>query len=127
MDGAVGEAVELVMIAHRLIALTVAYAIALHALLSGFAVTAVTAGRAADICVPATNATRAMPPAPAAPHPLRSDCLACSAMCGAGLPPAPGVMLVGLTRGPSTEARLSQVVVLAEPRLLPPSRAPPAA
>jgi hypothetical protein len=127
MDAAAGEAVELVMFARRLIALTVAYAIALQALLSGFAVPAVTAGRATDICVPAGNAPRAMPPAPAAPHhPSGSDCLACSTMCGAGLPPAPGALMVGLTRGPSAESRLSQVVVRAEPRLLPPSRAPPA-
>ena len=48
MDAAAGEAVELVMIAHRLIALTVAYAIALHALLSGFAVTDVAAGWATE-------------------------------------------------------------------------------
>ena len=128
MDAAAGDAVELVMIAHRLVALTVAYAIALHALLSGFALPAVTAGRATDICVPAGHAARAMPPAPAAPHhPLGSDCLACSTMCGAGLPPAPDAPMVGLTRGPSAESRLRQVVVRAAPRLLPPSRAPPAA
>jgi hypothetical protein len=125
MDAAASEAIELVMVARRLIALTVAYAIGLHALLSGFAVPA---GRATEICVPAGNAARAMPPAPAAPHhPLGSDCLACSTMCGAGLPPAPGALMVGLTRGPSAESRLSQVVVRAPPRLLPPSRAPPAA
>ena len=124
MDAAAGEAVELVMFARRLIALTVAYAIGLHALLSGFAVPA---GRATEICVPAGNAARAMPPAPAAPHhPLGSDCLAFSTMCGAGLPAAPGALMVGLARGPSTESHLSQVVVRAEPRLLPPSRAPPA-
>ena len=62
MDAAAGEAVELVMIARRLVALTVAYTIALHALLSGFAVPAVTAGRATDICMPAGNAARALPP-----------------------------------------------------------------
>jgi hypothetical protein len=128
MDAAAGEAVEWIMIARRLIALSVAYAIALQALLSGLAVLAAPAGRAADICVPAGNAARAMPPAPAAPHhPLGSDCLACSTMYGAGLPAAPGALMVGLTRGPSTESHLSQVVVRAEPRLLPPSRAPPAA
>ena len=46
MDAAAGEAIELVMVARRLIALTVAYAIGLHALLSGFAVPAVPAGAA---------------------------------------------------------------------------------
>jgi hypothetical protein len=131
MDATTGEAVELAMTARRMIALTVAYAVALQALLSGFAVPAVATGRAAEICLPAANVAHGAPlapaPAPAAPHPSGSDCLACSAMCGAGLIPAPGVMPVGLTRAPSAESRPTQIVLRTEPRLLPPSRAPPAA
>jgi hypothetical protein len=36
-------------------------------------------------------------------------------------------MLVGLTRAPGAESLLTQIVLRTEPRLLPPSRAPPAA
>jgi hypothetical protein len=51
--------------------LTVVYAVALQAMLSGFAVPAVTAGLAGELCVPAANAAAAAPPVPAAPHALR--------------------------------------------------------
>jgi hypothetical protein len=112
------------MTARRMIAVTVAYAIALQALLSGVVGPVAAAGRAGEICSPAANAAL---PAPAAPHPLRSDCLGCPAMCGTGLAPAPGVKPVVLTGVPSAESRLTQVVPRTEPRLLPPSRAPPAA
>jgi len=115
------------MTSRRLIALTVAYAVALQAMLSGFAVPAVTAGPASEICVPAADATPAGLPMPAAPHPMRSDCLGCPAMCGTGLAPAPRVMPVGLTGAATIESRPTQVVLHTAPRLLPPSRAPPAA
>jgi hypothetical protein len=113
------------MAARRMIALTVAYAVALQAMLSGFAVPAVTAGPAREICMPAADA--AAPPVPAAPHPMRSDCLACPAMCWAGLAPAPRVIPVGLTDARSIESHPILVVLLTAPRLLPPSRAPPSA
>jgi hypothetical protein len=127
MDGAARNAVQLAMTARRMIALTVAYAVALQAMLSGFVVPAVTAGPAGEICVPAANAAPAAAPVPGAPHPMLSDCLACPAMCGTGLAHAPGVMPVGLISVPSVEPRPTQVVLRTEPRLLPPSRAPPAA
>jgi hypothetical protein len=101
----------------RLIALAAAYAIALQALLSGFAL--LTAG--ADLCAAATT--------PAAPH-SSSDCGCCPLLCGAaadlaaasvGTPPSPPLSSPDLHR---------DYVGMALPSLrglVPPSRAPPVA
>jgi hypothetical protein len=123
MDAAAGGAVELAMTARRMIAWTVAYAVALQAMLLGFAVRALTAGPASEICTPAGNAAPAAP----APHPMRFDCLACPAMCGTGLAPARTADTVAQTPTARAESHLIHVVAPIAPRLLPPSRAPPAA
>jgi hypothetical protein len=123
MDATAGDAVELAMIARRMIAWTVAYAVALQAMLSGFAVPALTASPAGEICAPASKAAPVVP----APHPMRSDCLACPTMCGAGLAPARTAATAAPTPTARAESHVIQAVARIAARLLPPSRAPPAA
>ena len=123
MDATAGDAVELIMIARRMIAWAIAYSVALQAMLSGFAVPALTASPAGEICTPAGNAAPAAP----APHPMRSDCLACPAMCGAGLAPARTAATAGQTPTARAESHPIRAIAPIAPRLLPPSRAPPAA
>jgi hypothetical protein len=129
MDAAAREVVKLVMIARRMIALAVAYAIALQAMLSGLVAPAEAAGPTGGICVPAANSAPAAagtPPAPALPHSMRSDCLACPAMC-AGLGPARNAVTAPQPPIATAESYRTHVPVRLAPRLLPPSRAPPAA
>jgi hypothetical protein len=103
----------------RVVVLTAAYAIALQAVMAGFAMLTLAGRPALDICSPAGNG-------PSPP----GDCLLCPLTCGAtGLdsvaPPevvaAPAVpMACPACRAPASAP-------CSAPRLLPPSRAPPAA
>ena len=104
----------------RLIALVTAYAIALQAVLSGFVALAMAASP--DICAAAVGGTLPAPP--------NSDCGCCHQLCGgdafAGVRPGDLAMSAP---GPSRRAgNLARPVAAPTPqRLLPPSRAPPAA
>jgi hypothetical protein len=122
MDGEGHPAVEFMNMIQRrrLIALVAAYAIALQAVLSGFVALAMTASP--DICAPAAGGTLPAPP--------NSDCGCCHQLCGgdafAGVPPGDLAMAAP---APLRQAdNLSRPVAPpTPPRLLPPSRAPPAA
>src|ERR1700722_10543376 len=104
----------------RLLALVPAYAIALQALLSDFVALAMAASP--DICAPAAGGTLPAPP--------NSDCGCCHQLCGggafAGVPPGDLAMAAP---APSHRADdLARPIAPPTPqRLLPPSRAPPAA
>jgi hypothetical protein len=106
----------------RLIALTAAYAIALQAALAGFATFAVPAFARSAICAPAGS-----DPGPG-PAP-RPECVACPTVChGAGADGMASVVTVLVPPTPSLaiDRRLDIAAPRPAPRLLPPSRAPPA-
>jgi hypothetical protein len=109
----------------RLIALTAAYAVALQAALAGVALLAAPAQAAApQICAAVGHDPQS------GSIPSGSDCAACPALCGGG---PGGVAPGGFTVvAPGAAAfALERRIVPATPwraqRLLPPSRAPPAA
>jgi hypothetical protein len=108
----------------RLIALTAAYAIALQAALAGFAVLAASAHAAPEICAAGHES-------PSGSMPMGSDCGTCPALCvGAGPDAAaPGsfTLAAPVVASFAVERRGVPVAPWPAQRLLPPSRAPPAA
>ena len=111
-----------------MIALTVAYAVALQAMLLGLAAPAGAFSPTGGICAPAANlapAASGTPLAPALPHSMRSDCLACPATC-AGLAPARNAVTTPQPPIATAVSYQADVRWRLVPRLLPPSRAPPA-
>jgi hypothetical protein len=108
----------------RLIALAAAYAVALQAVLTSFAVVAA-AGAVPGLC------TSGAPGMPGSDRGHASPCVACPALCGdgglAGLAPA-GVRGLGWrTAIIRVEHGMPRLAERSAPRYLPPSRAPPAA
>jgi hypothetical protein len=110
---------------HRLIALIAAYAIALQAVLAGFAMLATAAHAAPELCVAAGHG-----PIPGS-TPLGPDCAACPLQCGGagpdGFAPAALTLVPPTKRSFGVAHRVAAVVLGAAARLLPPSRAPPVA
>jgi len=110
----------------RLIALTAAYAIALKAVLAGFALLGTGTGAAPAMCAVADG----YPAAPAAPVVPGLACLLTCGTCGPGglaaaLPPD---LLVALLVGSSSRSACrTSGMRCSVSRLRPPSRAPPAA
>jgi hypothetical protein len=109
----------------RMIALTAAYAVALQAILSTFAVLAMSGRSAQEICAPVANGAlpRSLPAGP--------DCMACPVPCGgaglAGVAPDSRAVAVRPAPSSSVALRVAPVPLRAAQRLLPPTRAPPAA
>jgi hypothetical protein len=104
----------------RLIALTAAYAIALQAVMAGFALVAMSAHPAPAMCAPAGGP----PLSPAVPCPVCP--LACGVTGLAGDAP-PDFHVAALIVPLSAPACRTAAVRCVAPRLLPPSRAPPEA
>jgi len=109
----------------RLIALTAAYAVALQAALAGVALLAAYAHAAPPVCASTGHDPQS------GSVPMGFDCAACPAVCGGGGTGAvaPGGFAVA---GPAVaafavERRDARVAPGRGQRLLPPSRAPPAA
>jgi hypothetical protein len=107
-------------IARRLIALMAAYAIALQAMLAGFAVLALSAHAAPDVCATGHS--------PSGPLPMGSDCGACPALYGAPDAVAPNgfTLATPIVAAFAIDRRIAAVMSGPMQRLLPPSRAPPA-
>ena len=109
----------------RLIALTAAYAVALQAALAGVALPVASAHAVPQICAAAGHDPQSDS------VPMGSDCAACPAVCSGGEPDA--VASGGFTvAAPSAaalavERRIVPVTPRGAQRMLPPSRAPPAA
>jgi hypothetical protein len=110
----------------RLIALAAAYAIALQAVVAGFAVLAAAGVAMPGLC---TSSVPREQPGRDAGHGLA--CVACPAHCGEGGPagalPAAVEAPVSHTASERGVRGLPQLAVQATPRERPPSRAPPAA
>jgi len=110
----------------RLIALTAAYAIALQAALAGVVLLAASAHAAApQICAAVGHDPQS------GSLPMGADCAACPALCGGAGPDAvaPGGFAVAAPAAAALalERRIVPVTLRPSQRLLPPSRAPPAA
>ena len=109
----------------RLIALTAAYAIALQAALAGVVLLAPSARTAPQICAAVGHDPQS------GSIPMGADCAACPALCGG---PAPDAVVSGgftiaapVTAALAIDRRIAPVALRPVQRLLPPSRAPPAA
>jgi hypothetical protein len=103
--------------------LAAAYAIALQAVVAGFAVLSAV-GQIPGLC------TSGAPQAPGSDHGRAAPCIACPLTCGDG--GLPGVAPVGVAAPPPAAAglvghRMLRLAVRSAPRNLPPSRAPPSA
>ena len=109
----------------RLIALTAAYAIALQAALAGVVLLAPSARTAPQICAAVGHDPQS------GSIPMGADCAACPALCGGAGPDAvaPGGFAVAAPAVASfaVDRRIAPVMLQRAQRLLPPSRAPPAA
>jgi len=108
----------------RLIALTAAYAVALQAALAGVALLAASAQGAPQICAAVGHDPQSdsIPPG--------ADCAACPALCGGGsggVTPGGFTVAAPAAAGFALEHRIVPVTPWRAQRLLPPSRAPPAA
>jgi len=105
----------------RLIALVAAYAIALQAVLPGFVALAMAGWAGPGICASASHGAP-----PGSPH---SDCGSCTLLCGGGAAlaaVAPSLLVLAPPSTPSPHLAQRAAPRTAQ-RLLPPSRAPPAA
>jgi hypothetical protein len=112
------------IIYRRLIALAAAYAVALQAVVAGFAVLSAV-GAAPELCASRASDT------PGSDHGHAVPCVACPAACGAGGLPGLAPAGVSALAQCAAEVRVGhRMLRLAErsgPRNLPPSRAPPSA
>jgi hypothetical protein len=110
----------------RLIALTVAYAVALQAVLSSFAMLTMAGHAAQGICASAASGTLPGPLLPAS-----RECIACPILCGgmalAGIAPPDVAVPVPPPRSSGVAGGAAPWTLPAAQRLLPPPRAPPAA
>jgi hypothetical protein len=125
-DAKGGTIAAMTMVARRrMIALTAAYAVALQAILSSFALLAMSGRSTQEICAPVANG--ALPGS----LPSGPDCMACPVPCGgaglAGVESNDRCVMVRPPLSSSVALRVAPVPPRAVQRLLPPTRAPPAA